>query len=87
MLTVEYIQNVYNYLEEKWEQYSTRPQERHQIEQIVRLYSHNLDDDLYLRLNEGRASGLFEHGFFEVDLQRALAKLLELQNSISDTEE
>lgn len=84
MLTKEYLQKVYDYLDEKWTKYCTCPRERNQIEEIVQLYSQNLNDELYLTLNEGRATGLFEHGFFERDMQNSFSKITELLNTGND---
>lgn len=87
MLTKEYLQKVYDYLDEKWTKYCTCPREKNRIEEIVQLYSQNMNDELYLILNEGRATGLFEHGFFERDMQNSFSKLTELIAQISDSEE
>ena len=86
MLTKEYLQNVYDYLYEKWTVYCTSPSEKNRIERVVQLYSHNMNEELYLILNEGRAEGLFEHRFFERDLQNSFSKLTELIEKISDPE-
>lgn len=48
---------------------------KNRIERIVRNYVKALPDELYLELNEGAASGLCEHGFFESDLSRCIRVL------------
>lgn len=70
----KYLQDVYDYLNEQYKEYyfATKKAQKSMVENRVRLYSHNLKDELYLALNEGSASGLFEHGFFESDLSRSL---------------
>lgn len=70
----EYLQGVYDYLNNQHTEYylATKKAQKSTVEDRVRSYSHNLKDELYLTLNENRASGLFEHGFFESDLSRSL---------------
>lgn len=87
MLTKEYLRDVYDYLDKKWTEYQTRPREKSRVERIVQLYSHNIDDELYLILNEGRATGLFGHGFFERDMLHSFSKLTELINTGYDVTE
>ena len=86
MLTKEYLQKVYDYLDEKWTKYCTCPREKNRIEEIVQLYSQNMNDELYLILNEGRVAGLFRHKHFENDMLRSFTMLTELLSAISDSE-
>ncbi|WP_293666409.1 hypothetical protein [uncultured Parabacteroides sp.] len=73
----KYVQDVYDYLNEQYKEYyfATKKAQKNMVEDRVRLFSHGLKDELYLTLNEGHASGLFEHGFFESDLLRSLKVL------------
>lgn len=76
----EYLKGVYDYLNEQYKEYyfATKKSQKGIVEDRVRSYSHNLKDELYFFLNENRASGLFEHGFFESDLSRSLRKLKDI---------
>lgn len=76
----EYLKGVYNYLEDQYADYNTSnsSKQKSMIETRVRSYSRGFDDELYLILNEGSASGLFEHGFFNSDLSRSLRILKDL---------
>ena len=56
----------------------SRMSDKSRIETTVRRYLKNLPSELYLELNEGAASGLCEHGFFESDLSRCIRKLKEM---------
>lgn len=49
--------------------------EKNRIENDVRLYAEGIDDEIYLEMNNGAASGLFKSAFFESDLDRALTIL------------
>lgn len=49
--------------------------EKNRIENDVRLYAEGIDDEIYLEINNGAASGLFKSAFFESDLDRALTIL------------
>lgn len=40
------------------------------------------DDQIYIWLNDGRASGLFEAGFFQSDLIRSIQMLKEVTVSV-----
>lgn len=72
----EYLQDVYDYLDAQHKKYySATLKQKNIVENRVRLYSHNLKNELYSFLNEDYASGLFEYGFFESDLSRSLKKL------------
>lgn len=74
-----YLKSVYRFLEEKYKEYLlAKKSAKSTIEDSVRTFSHGINDELYLELNEGRATGLFEHGFFESDLSRSLRILDEL---------
>lgn len=77
IMNKEYLRNVYKYLQEQHAEYvtTTKKSSKSKIEDRVRLFSKGFDDDLYLELNEGCATGLFEPGFFESDLSKSLQKL------------
>lgn len=61
------------YLDEKYtEWYTSNKKERSRIEDEIRTVADMWDDTIYICLNQGRASGLFEPGFFESDLRRSL---------------
>ena len=76
----EYLIGVYNYLNEQGDNYylAVKKSQKADIEDRIRLYSKSLNGDLYIKLNEGRASGLFEPGFFKSDLSRSLTILKDL---------
>ena len=48
------------------------------IADVVRNYASLFPDELYVTLNDGNGSGLFEYGFFESDLKKAISKIQEL---------
>ena len=86
MKKIDDLEYIYHYLDDKHSQYLTMPiklqKERYEIEHLVREFIENIDDELYLELNQGRASGLFEHGFFDSDMERALRILKQKIDSI-----
>ena len=71
----------YEHLEEKYSLWCTsKLKDRSKIASEIYEYAMHWDDDIYLYLNDNRASGLFEHGFFESDIQKAfrlLRKIIE----------
>lgn len=73
----DYLQGVYDYLNEQGDNYylAVKKSQKAAIEDRIRSYSKNLNDELYIKLNEDRASGLFQPGFFESDLSRSLTML------------
>lgn len=73
----EYLQNVYDYLNDQYKEYclTNKTTLKRAVEDKVRAYSNHLKEDLYLFLNEDHGSGLFRSGFFESDLSRSLKKL------------
>ena len=68
------------YLEEKYTEWYTHPKknDRDRIENEVRSMAQFWDDTIYIWLNDGRASGLFESGFFQPDLMRSMRMLKEV---------
>lgn len=68
------------YLERKYTEWYTHPQrkDRARIENEIRSIVHFWDDTIYIWLNEGRAAGLFEPGFFETDIKRSMQMLKEV---------
>ena len=76
MKKLDDLEYIFQYLDNKYGQYLTTPQkrkkERNEIESLVREFANNIDDEIYLELSQGLASGLFEHGFFESDMKRSL---------------
>ena len=63
-----------HYLEEQYRMYllSNKMRDKNRIETSVRSYVKTFPDELYWELNEGSASGLCEHGFFESDMSRCI---------------
>lgn len=69
----EYVQSVYNVLYQNWKEYcSANDRKRNQIEDSVRRFADNMNDELYLLLNSNSASGLFRTPFFQRDLEHSL---------------
>lgn len=68
----------YRYLEEKYTEWYTHPNQRTHISSEIYSTAMCWDDEIYLHLSEGNATGLFEHGFFESDIQRAIRLLKEI---------
>ena len=66
------------FLDEKYEVWYTHPKERMRIAEEIMRTASNWDDEIYLLLNEGRATGLFEYGFFESDIKKAFMMLKEI---------
>ena len=68
------------YLEEKYTEWYTLPKkkDRDRIENEVRSMANIWDDTIYIWLNDGRASGLFEAGFFQSDIMRSMQMLKEV---------
>lgn len=69
-----------DYLDRKYTEWYTHPKQRSAIQSEIYLYANRWDDEIYLHLNDGRASGLFEHGFFESDIEKAFRLLQEIVN-------
>ena len=68
------------YLERKYTEWLTHPKkkDRSAIGNEIRTVADLWDDTIYIALNQGRASGLFEHGFFQSDINRSLTMLREI---------
>lgn len=74
----EELQSVYNTLSRyRSEYYGSSGKAQSKIEESVRMYSDRLPGDLYSKLNQGSASGLFKPAFFRGDLDRSLQILEE----------
>ena len=69
-----------DFLHEKYTEWYTQPKKRNEIADEIRLVADHWDDEIYIHLNQGRASGLFKHGFFESDIHRAFELLNEIVN-------
>lgn len=67
----------FEYLNMKYTEWYTHPKkkERAKIENDIRSTANLWDDTIYIWLNRGNASGLFEPGFFESDLLRSIQML------------
>ena len=67
---------------DKYTEWYTHPKkkDRDRIENEVRSAANLWDDTIYIWLNDGRASGLFESGFFQSDLMRSIQVLKEVTN-------
>lgn len=69
----EELLSVYNTLfRYRSEYYSSSGRTQSRIEESVRMFGDRLPDDLYCKLNQGSASGLFRPAFFRGDLDRSL---------------
>lgn len=67
------LQSVYNTLSRyRSEYYGSSGKAQSRIEESVRLYGDRLPGELYCKLNQGSASGLFRPAFFRGDLDRSL---------------
>lgn len=74
----EELQSVYNTLSRyRSEYYGANSKTQSRIEESVRSYAETLPGDLYARLNQESASGLFRPAFFQGDLDRSLSILEE----------
>ena len=74
----EELQSVYNTLSRyRSEYYGSSGKAQSRIEESVRMYANTLSGDLYCKLNQGSASGLFRPAFFQGDLDRSLRILEE----------
>lgn len=71
-------QEYFDYLDEKYSDWYSNPRQRLAIENEIREVASQWDDDIYLYINDGRATGLFEHGFFESDIQTAFYRLKDI---------
>lgn len=63
------------FLDEKYSEWYTQSKQRSRIAEEIRSVAQYWDDEIYLYLNDGRATGLFKHGFFESDVQKSLSLL------------
>lgn len=70
----------YDYLNRKYTEWCTsKPRERSIIASEIHSTALRWDDEIYLHLmGSDNATGLFEHGFFESDIQRAFELLREI---------
>lgn len=72
-------EEIYDYLHEKWVNYilSHDTEEKENIEDCVRSFiENNVSGSLYREFDVNNTGDtLFKHGFFEVDLERALTVL------------
>lgn len=69
----------YDYLDRKYiEWYTSKPKLRSKVQSEIYDTAMRWDDKIYLYLNDNRATGLFEHGFFESDMQKAFRLLKEI---------
>ena len=67
-----------DYLDEKYTEWYTHPKQQSKIASEIYETAMRWDDEIYLYLNDNRATGLFEHGFFESDIQKAFRLLKEI---------
>lgn len=69
----------YDYLDRKYtEWYTSNPKLRSKIQSEIYETAMQWDDEIYLHINDNRATGLFEHGFFESDIQKAFRILKDI---------
>lgn len=68
------------YLNRKYDEWYIHPNKKYRdgIENEVQSMAMCWDDTIYMWLNEGKATGLFEPGFFETDMLRAMRMLREV---------
>ena len=72
----EDLQSIYNTLSRfKREYYGSSGRTQSNIEERVRMFAQTLPGDLYVRLNQGSAIGLYRSSFFQGDLDRSLSIL------------
>lgn len=68
--------SVYNTLSRYRREYiGASEKKQSKIEESVRKYAETLPGDLYIRLNQGSANGLFRATFFQGDIDRSLCIL------------
>lgn len=77
----EQVEGYLQYFSEAYDQWCTQPNNRTKIEERVFMFGNNLPDELYIEINSGNASGLFQYGFFETDLLKAINYLNRLLNN------
>ena len=69
----EELQRIYNTLSRfRNEYYGANSLTKSRIEESVKMYINTLPGNLYLKLNQGSASGLCRSTFFQGDLDRSL---------------
>lgn len=68
----------YDYLNRKYTEWYANPKQQSKIANEIYSTAMNWDDEIYLFLNDNRATGLFEHGFFESDIAKAFSLLKEI---------
>ena len=68
----------YSYLDSRYTEWYCNPKQRSSIEEEICRAAMQWDVDIYTHLNDGRATGLFKHGFFQSDIQKAFSLLKEL---------
>lgn len=72
----------FDYLERKYtEWYTSKPKQRSAIQSEIYGTALRWDDEIYLYLNDNRATGLFEHGFFVSDIEKAFRLLKEIMDN------
>lgn len=69
-----------SYLNEKYTEWYSYPKQRTKIAAEIYETAMLWDDEIYNYLSPGNATGLFERGFFETDIQRAFEKLKAIVN-------
>ena len=72
-----------SYFEEKYDSWFTASlKDRERIEDCVcQFIEHNLNDSIYLKANDGLASGLCSYPHFEADLKKLISLLKEINSS------
>jgi len=66
------------FLDRKYTEWCTRPKQQSKIASEIYAEAMRWDDEIYLHLNDNRATGLFEHGFFDSDIEKAFRLLREI---------
>ena len=67
-----------SYLDDKYSECCTHPKQCPAIEAEIYKAALQWDVAFYASLRDGRATGLFETGFFESDIQETFKKLKEI---------
>lgn len=81
----EKLQSVYNNLSRyRSEYYGASGRVQSRVEEQVRAYVQTLPGELYVKMNQESASGLFKPAFFQGDLDRSLSILEKKLEKLSE---
>lgn len=74
-------EEIYNHLADLDRKHTlaSNKQERERVEDYTRIYADSyIDDDVYIRMSEGKASGLFARGHYDFDMEQSLRILKDM---------